>query len=66
MGADQVAALNAAFIKPGPDVDERTGRHTGFPVVHRIRSTRSASGSPRAAAEQRHGRDGDVAAAPAL
>ena len=34
--ADQVAALNAAFAGPVPDVDERTGRHTGFPVVHRI------------------------------
>jgi hypothetical protein len=36
MGADQVAALNAAFAGPVPGVDERTGRHTGFPVVHRI------------------------------
>jgi hypothetical protein len=36
LGADQVAALNAAFAGPVPDVDERTGRHTGFPVVHRI------------------------------
>jgi hypothetical protein len=36
MGTDQVAALNAAFAGPVPDVDERTGRHTGFPVVHRI------------------------------
>jgi hypothetical protein len=36
MGADQVAALNAAFAGAVPDVDERTGRHTGFPVVHRI------------------------------
>jgi len=36
MGADQVNALNAAFVGPVPDVDERTGRHTGFPVVHRI------------------------------
>ena len=36
MGADQVAALNAAFASAVPDVDERTGRHTGFPVVHRI------------------------------
>jgi hypothetical protein len=35
-GADQVAALNAAFAGPIPDVDERTGHHTGFPVVHRI------------------------------
>jgi hypothetical protein len=36
MGVDQVAALNAAFAGAVPDVDERTGRHTGFPVVHRI------------------------------
>jgi len=36
MGADQVAALNTAFAGPVPDVDERTGRHTGFPVVHRV------------------------------
>lgn len=36
IGADQVAALNAAFAGPVPEVDERTGRHTGFPVVHRI------------------------------
>jgi hypothetical protein len=36
IGADQVAALNATLAGPVPDVDERTGRHTGFPVVHRI------------------------------
>jgi hypothetical protein len=36
IGAEQVIALNAAFAGPVPDVDERTGRHTGFPVVHRI------------------------------
>jgi hypothetical protein len=36
LGAEQVAALNAAFAGAVPDVDERTGRHTGFPVVHRI------------------------------
>jgi hypothetical protein len=36
LGADQVTALNAVFAGPVPDVDERTGRHTGFPVVHRI------------------------------
>jgi hypothetical protein len=36
ISADQVAALNAAFVGPVPDVDEPTGRHTGFPVVHRI------------------------------
>ncbi|HVT67827.1 MAG TPA: ATP-binding protein, partial [Trebonia sp.] len=36
IGADRVEALNAAFAGPVPEVDERTGRHTGFPVVHRI------------------------------
>jgi histidine kinase/DNA gyrase B/HSP90-like ATPase len=36
LGADQVTALNTAFAGPVPEVDERTGRHTGFPVVHRI------------------------------
>ncbi len=36
IGADQVAALNALFAGPVGEVDERTGRHTGFPVVHRI------------------------------
>jgi hypothetical protein len=36
MGAEQVNALNAAFAGPVIEVDERTGRHTGFPVVHRI------------------------------
>jgi len=36
IGADQVAAINAALAGPVLDVDDRTGRHTGFPVVHRI------------------------------
>jgi hypothetical protein len=36
LSADQVSALNAGLAGPVPDVDERTGRHTGFPVVHRI------------------------------
>jgi hypothetical protein len=36
IGADQVATLNAALTGPVPEVDDRTGRHTGFPVVHRI------------------------------
>jgi Histidine kinase-, DNA gyrase B-, and HSP90-like ATPase len=36
MGAEQVNALNEMFVGPVPEVDERTGRHTGFPVVHRI------------------------------
>jgi hypothetical protein len=36
IGADQVATLNTVFAGPVPEVDERTGRHTGFPVVHAI------------------------------
>jgi hypothetical protein len=28
--------LNAALAGPIPDVNERTGKHTGFPVVHRL------------------------------
>ena len=36
IAADQAAALNDALAGPVPEVDERTGRHTGFPVVHRI------------------------------
>ena len=36
IGPDQVDTLNATLAGPVPDVDERTGRHTGFPVVHRI------------------------------
>jgi predicted regulator of Ras-like GTPase activity (Roadblock/LC7/MglB family) len=36
MTAEQVATLNELLAGPVPDVDERTGRHTGFPVVHRI------------------------------
>jgi Histidine kinase-, DNA gyrase B-, and HSP90-like ATPase len=43
IGADQVAALNTAFAGPVPDVDDRTGRHTGFPVVHRIARKHSMS-----------------------
>jgi Histidine kinase-, DNA gyrase B-, and HSP90-like ATPase len=33
---DRLARLNAALAGPVPDVTESTGRHTGFPVVHRI------------------------------
>ncbi|MCW2901229.1 MAG: sasA [Streptosporangiaceae bacterium] len=33
---DHVAVLNAALAGPVPGVDERTGKHTGFPVVHRL------------------------------
>jgi hypothetical protein len=33
---DAVAALNAMLAGEVPELDERTGRHTGFPVVHRI------------------------------
>jgi hypothetical protein len=36
MGAEQVNTLNATLAGPVPEVDERTGRHTGFPVAHRI------------------------------
>jgi hypothetical protein len=36
IGPEQVAALNAVFAGPVPDVDDQTGRHTGFPVAHRI------------------------------
>jgi hypothetical protein len=36
IGAELVNTLNATLAGPVPDVDERTGRHTGFPVVHRI------------------------------
>lgn len=36
MAEEQVAELNAALAGPVAAVDERTGRHTGFPVVHRI------------------------------
>jgi hypothetical protein len=35
-GRDQLARLNAILAGPVPDVTESTGRHTGFPVVHRI------------------------------
>ncbi len=36
MARDQVARLNLALAGPVPEVDKSTGRHTGFPVVHRI------------------------------
>ncbi len=36
IGSEQVTTLNTTLAGPVPDVDERTGRHTGFPVVHRI------------------------------
>jgi Histidine kinase-, DNA gyrase B-, and HSP90-like ATPase len=32
----QVMRLNFALAGPVPDIDESAGRHTGFPVVHRI------------------------------
>jgi Histidine kinase-, DNA gyrase B-, and HSP90-like ATPase len=35
-GQDQLARLNAVLAGPVPGVTESTGRHTGFPVVHRI------------------------------
>jgi histidine kinase/DNA gyrase B/HSP90-like ATPase len=36
MSLDGVAALNAMLAGDVPELDDRTGRHTGFPVVHRI------------------------------
>jgi len=36
IGPDQVTTLNEMFAGRVPEVDDRTGRHTGFPVVHRI------------------------------
>ena len=36
IGRGRVARLNAVFAGPVPEVDKSTGRHTGFPVVHRI------------------------------
>ncbi|MFC3518711.1 sensor histidine kinase [Streptomonospora nanhaiensis] len=33
---EQVRTLNAAMAGPVPPVDDRTARHTGFPVVHRL------------------------------
>jgi predicted regulator of Ras-like GTPase activity (Roadblock/LC7/MglB family) len=36
MSPEQVAALNEMLAGEVQDVDEHTGRHTGFPVAHRI------------------------------
>jgi histidine kinase/DNA gyrase B/HSP90-like ATPase len=36
IGRGRVTRLNAVFAGPVPEVDKSTGRHTGFPVVHRI------------------------------
>ncbi len=36
IGRGRVARLNVVLAGPVPEVDESTGRHTGFPVVHRI------------------------------
>ena len=36
MNPDGVADLNAMLAGDVPELDDRTGRHTGFPVVHRI------------------------------
>lgn len=36
MSPDGVIALNAMLAGNVPELDDRTGRHTGFPVVHRI------------------------------
>ena len=32
----QLALLNAALAGPVPDVNDRTGKHTGFSVMHRL------------------------------
>ena len=68
MSADQVAALNAAFARP------RSRRGRADRAAHRVprrapdRAQALDRRPPRRApaAEQRHGRDGDAAAAPAL
>jgi len=36
MAPEGVAALNAMLAGEVPELDDRTGRHTGFPVVHRL------------------------------
>jgi Histidine kinase-, DNA gyrase B-, and HSP90-like ATPase len=36
MGPETVASINAALGGPVPEVEQRTGLRTGFPVVHRI------------------------------
>ena len=36
MEPDMVASVNAMFDGPVREIDQRTGLHTGFPVVHRI------------------------------
>ena len=36
MAPDGVAALNAMLAGDVPELDDRTGQHAGFPVVHRI------------------------------
>ncbi|GAA3749997.1 anti-sigma regulatory factor (Ser/Thr protein kinase) [Spinactinospora alkalitolerans] len=36
IGPEQLAAVNTMLADPDPRVDGRTGRHTGFPVVHRM------------------------------
>ncbi|MBC6459798.1 ATP-binding protein [Actinomadura sp. HBU206391] len=33
---EHLAVLNAVLAGPVPEVDERTGTHTGFPLVHRL------------------------------
>jgi hypothetical protein len=38
MAPDRVAAVNQALAAPVPEIDDNSGRHTGFPVVHRIAS----------------------------
>jgi Histidine kinase-, DNA gyrase B-, and HSP90-like ATPase len=54
MSLDGVAALNAMLAGDVPELDDRTGRHTGFPVVHRI--ARKYSMAVRLAARPAPGR----------
>jgi hypothetical protein len=54
MAPDGVAALNAMLAGDVPELDDRTGRHTGFPVVHRI--ARKYSMAVRLAARPAPGR----------
>ncbi|MQA94707.1 MAG: hypothetical protein GEV11_08655 [Streptosporangiales bacterium] len=36
IATDHLATLNSVLAGPVPEVDEYTGKHTGFPVVHRL------------------------------
>lgn len=54
----QVEALNAIFAGPVPDADENAGRHSGFPVAHRL----AARHSIRLVLSTRHGRQSGMLA----